>query len=341
MKEYIVELTPRSSFEVQIHSDTLFGAICWGIRTLYGEDKLLQLLSQFALNPESPPFLVSSAFPCRPDNDEYYLPKPYLKPLTSEQIRELAISHPTTDRPYHSLKRALMEMSIKYKEFRKIEWVEYEVLKNHLKLMKEINLFTDFIDGILTEPRFKATEATQKNSLDRLTDSTGGSGNTFYNEENFYRSPWCLYFLIRSDSFSEYITAVLKLLEDSGIGRNAKTGKNWFEVKARERNIVSDGEGPYFMTLSRYAKNEPLLINKSFYTLASVRSKVESREEFAGEDVWKSRMTYFQEGSVLCPETRKDVYGCIKPVKNIGNKTIYQYGYAYPFWMNAEVDDAI
>jgi len=341
MREYLIKLIPRSSFEVQMHSDTIFGALCWGIRTLYGRDALLNILSQFNKSPQLPPFVISSAFPCRLNKDEYYLPKPILKPLTPDQLRNFAERYPTSDRPYHSPKRALMEIIVKYKEFKKMKWVDSDIIIRHINEMTEANLFTDFLDGIATEPRFAVNTATQKNNLDRLTNSTGGSGNTFYNEERTYKNTWGLYFLMKTDIFSEYIQPTLKFLEDSGIGRNSKTGKNWFTIQWKEGSFLSKNKGTHFVTLSRYIKSEPLFLKNSFYALTSLRSKVESREEFAGEDVWKHKVTYFQEGSVLCPETNNEWYGSLRPVKNIKNKTIYQYGYAYPLWMNMEVDDAI
>ncbi|HRU24970.1 MAG TPA: hypothetical protein P5569_13575, partial [Candidatus Latescibacteria bacterium] len=43
------------------HSDTLFGGLCWGIRALEGEQRLVALLEQFAAG--SPPFVLSSVFP--------------------------------------------------------------------------------------------------------------------------------------------------------------------------------------------------------------------------------------------------------------------------------------
>ncbi len=77
MKEYVISLTPTSGFEILPHSDTIFGAICWGIRTLYGESRLLEILNGFK---SKPPFLLSSAFPWKVVRKKqvYFLPKPAL-----------------------------------------------------------------------------------------------------------------------------------------------------------------------------------------------------------------------------------------------------------------------
>lgn len=173
--------------------------------------------------------------------------------------------------------------------------------------------------------------------MDRLFHSTTGAGNTFYVPEIAYREKYGLYFLLKTKNIDEYIKPVLLFLEDSGIGPNARTGKNWFKAEISEKTLF-DGKnsqaGDSFITLSRYIKNEPINKEASFYQIASVRSKVESRLEFAGEDVWKHRVSYFTAGSVINPENKADHYGSLVPVKSIGGKTIYQYGYAYPVWIN-------
>src|SRR5262245_45457767 len=63
----IVYLKPRAPFAQSApRSDTLFGAIAWAIRLLYGEGELIRLLEQFdraVASQSSPPFLISSLFP--------------------------------------------------------------------------------------------------------------------------------------------------------------------------------------------------------------------------------------------------------------------------------------
>ena len=58
-----------------VRSDTLFSGICHAWRRLFGDESLEELHGTFL---EDPPFLVSSAFPCRleGDNPTYLVPKP-------------------------------------------------------------------------------------------------------------------------------------------------------------------------------------------------------------------------------------------------------------------------
>jgi CRISPR type III-A-associated RAMP protein Csm4 len=58
----IVRLMPTGRFLGGLpRSDTLFGALCWGIRWTQGEPTLLEVLE--ACERDDPPFLLSSAFP--------------------------------------------------------------------------------------------------------------------------------------------------------------------------------------------------------------------------------------------------------------------------------------
>lgn len=332
MKEYIIHLEPQSSFETTLHSDTLFGAICWGIRMLFGENKLLETLEAFSTDP---PFFLSSAFPFR--KNRYFLPMPVMEPI-AHAVLEQFLDKEKTERSYHSTKTGKIEIIDKYKLFNKISHIEAPYFKKFLKAQNQAELFQDYMDNMLKEPDFSLMHTVQKNSLDRLTLSTGGSGNTFYASETSYREKYGLFFLLRCRDIEDTIMPVLRFLEDSGLGANARTGKNWFKIaRIDEQSLFGndDGDEDSFVTLSRYIKNETLDIGKSYYKTVSVRSKVESRLEFAGEDIWKSRVTYVCAGSVITPLNKSNCYGRLAPVKTIHGKTIYQYGFAFPVWIKS------
>jgi CRISPR-associated protein Csm4 len=347
MKEYLIRLTPRSSFQIALHSDTLFGAICWGIRTLFGVARLLDILAEFET---SPPFIHSSAFPWKKVGKDfhYFLPRPHLQPLTIDDLKAIAMERAQKQRsprlkkrPYHSDKLSLLTTSGDYKLFKKISWIPLTEFRLLMKDMAEANHFRRYLDNKFAEPNFNQSGAVQKNSIDRLANSTTGSGNTFYQKEIAFRQDHGLYFLIRTDAIEDYLTPVLRFLQDSGIGPDARTGKNWFSVEIEGSGLFPEQDGNAFISLSRYIANEPLIATKSLYKLAFIRSKVESREEFAGQDVWKDQVTCFTPGSVIVPQDKKDYYGQLAPVKEIADATIRQYGYAYPVWIDMEETDAI
>ena len=74
MRELIVHIEPRSIFR-PLHSDTIFGAICFAIEQIHGDDVLTKIIKKFE---NTPPFLVSSVFPyVKSDNRRiHFLPKP-------------------------------------------------------------------------------------------------------------------------------------------------------------------------------------------------------------------------------------------------------------------------
>lgn len=336
MKEYVISLTPTSGFEILPHSDTIFGAICWGIRTLYSESKLLEILNDFK---SKPPFLLSSAFPWKVVRKKkvYFLPKPEISPI-AVTIMGAFINRGVLDlpfEPYHNEdKLKIMRVVTAYKKFRNIKWVPFDSFKKILQNFSEENLFIDYLDQFINDHRFLEEGIIQKNSLDRLAFSTACGGETFYNTDIAYRENNGLYFLIKTENLDDYLRSVLRLLEDSGIGPNSRTGRNWFKLDIAETSLIGGTKGDAFITLSRYIGSDPIDVDASCYKLTSVRSKVESRLEFAGEDVWKDRVTYFAAGSCLKPLEKKVHYGGLMPVKNISGKIIYQYGYAYPAWLS-------
>ncbi len=67
MNTYAIYLRPRGALASPISSETLFGAVCWGIRILGLTDNLGDLLTQF-----SPPrFVFSAAFPAYASKDAH------------------------------------------------------------------------------------------------------------------------------------------------------------------------------------------------------------------------------------------------------------------------------
>jgi len=169
--------------------------------------------------------------------------------------------------------------------------------------------------------------------LDRLTYSTEGAGNTFYNQEKFFRkNETGLYFLLKTDKI-DLLAPVLKFLEDSGLGTNKYTGKNHFKAEIKEKEITLNTKGNSFVTLSKYVeKNKDKVdFSKSYYETDFMRFKIESREEFSGENIWKNIIPYIREGSVITLKQESEYPGEIFPIKQIQGKTIYQYGFAYPY----------
>ncbi len=348
MKTYCVRLIPITSFQAFPSSDTLFGALCWGIKRLYGTERLLEILCQF--DTDCPPFVLSSAFPLlagRNDASLFFYPKPITAGLRVGDVEDITKTITGKD-----FKKALVEVITKYKKFKKLEYLSESLFTAAVKGAPEKDLFNEYLkDGIKpvgpmlmkkdecicfwgdsNSKAFK-TETVQKNSIDRLTMSTGGDGQTFYQSEIYISAAVSLHFLIKTSGI-DLLVPVLKYLEDKGIGGNRSTGKGRFKIELMGEKVSPTVQGSQaFVNLSRFIpSNEEIYWDSTVncYDIFPYRSKVESEGEFKGEDIWKHKIMYLKEGSVLMAKEQKSFYGFCPVVKEIDGQKIRQNGMAFP-----------
>lgn len=339
MKTCQFKLTPISSFHGFPSSDTLFGAICWGIKRVYNESRLLEILKDYE---SSPVFIITSTFPYL-EFQNYSLPfypRPIFPGLSATDIKEISGDD----------KKEKTRVITEYKKFKKAEYVSDsifkkilngvsekelfdEYIKKHLIMIKKMLLTTDEANKILKEERQTyCSEMVQKNAIDRLSMSTGEEGQTFYQGEYFVSSIFKLHFLVKTEKIN-FFNQIFRYLEDKGIGGNRSTGKGRFKIEfIKELEIGKDSLNK-FITLSRYIPQKSE-VSPVFYEVFACRSKVDSDGEFKGEDVWKARVMYFKEGSIFTAKERREFYGRAPVVKRIDGQKIYQNGFAFPVFGN-------
>jgi CRISPR-associated protein Csm4 len=99
---------PLSPFKSFPTTNTIFGAICWGIRWLESEEKLLETLEMFKTG--RPPFIISAPLPWK--GGKWVFPRPiHFIRMTPENVEEYK----------------------EYKEFKKAQWVSWEVFRETLE----------------------------------------------------------------------------------------------------------------------------------------------------------------------------------------------------------------
>lgn len=352
MKVWQIKLTPLSPFHGFPSSDTLFGAICWGIKRIYDESKLTEILEGFQ---EKPRFVLTSSFSyveCNGNPISFY-PKPITPGLSASDIEYIAQNKRD--------KKEKVELITQYKKFKKTEYVSQSIFEKILKGISEKELFLayhknkeivyvrnllmsakEYEDFKTMTPLFQKDgelfkkDIVQKNAIDRLTMSTGEEGQTFYQEEYFTNPAFKLHFLIKTDDIN-FFKSVFRYLEDKGIGGNRSVGKGRFRIDLLNTVSMGNDTACNFITLSRYIPDidEINLESKSmYYEIFPYRSKVDSEAEFKGEDIWKSRVMYLKEGSCLEAKGKKEFYGKIPVVKEINGQKIYQNGLAFPVFGN-------
>ena len=343
MKIWQGKLTPLSPFQSMLTSDTLFGAICWGIKRIYNETRLATILENYQEKPE---FILSSSFPyieCN-NNNIFFFPKPTSPGLSAYDIDEMA-----------QTKKEKVEIITKYKKFKKAEYLSFALFNRLLNNVSEKILFQEYLSDevklkgnllmskkelegfnlVEKEPLLKS-ELVQKNAIDRLTMSTGEERQTFYQEEYFASPAFKLHFLIKTDNIESF-KPVFRYLEDKGIGGNRSVGKGRFKIEILNTISVGNDTAYNFITLSRYIPDIAEINPESksmYYEIFPYRSKVDSEAEFKGKDIWKSRVMYLKEGSCFEAKERKPFYGQCPVVKEIDGQKIKQYGFAFPVFGN-------
>jgi CRISPR-associated protein Csm4 len=351
VKTYQVKLTPKSQFHAFPTSDTLFGALCWGIKRLHGEDKLHQILAQFDTN--SPPFILSSAFPMlenRQGKTMAFFQKPVSIGLKASDIEGIA-----NKLSENNFKKSQVKAITGYKKFKKYEYISETILGELLETKSDRDIFEEYLitneikssgnmlmkksehDSFFEgkEHDIMKVSTVQKNSIDRLTMSTGEEGQTFYEQEIYTSGIFRLHFLIKTSDI-EFLLPVFKYLEDKGIGGNRSTGKGRFKIEMiGEKSLPTSTDNKTFVSLSRFIPATSKInwqSERTCYEVFPYRSKIDSEGDLMdeNENVWKNRVMYLKEGSVFEANEYKAYYGQCPVIKETHGKKIRQNGLAFP-----------
>ncbi len=355
MQTYAIYLRPQSTVLSLPTSDTLFGAMCWGVYHLSDEKELEDMLTDF--KNRRPPFILSSVFPClmRNQSKVRFFPKPLLpQPASHEFIaEELPNETGKTDLSY---KRRVVRAAERLKDMKKVAFVSEslfgEIVEGTLDLtgiyrrFKKKGSMPDDIERIRNalitcgereriDPEGNLTNLTreidvQRNQVDRVVGSTV-EGLLFSKREISCKGLW---FLVRTDDL-EFLKPILRYLEDTGIGGERTSGKGHFQVREEEIFNLPRAENPNaFIVLSRYLPTEEelnsLVQGLSNWNLINIRPKRESMYAGGKERILKDSLRMFAEGSLFSLGKFKDFYGKIEDAGNMGTYTAYHSGLALP-----------
>jgi CRISPR-associated protein Csm4 len=124
----IVWLKPKSGYVTDLRSVTLWGTICWGIRYLFGEEKLEKGFIRRCKDPGSKPdFVISSAFPFKQHGTEriLFFPNPLLHTDDTSDVDEYfqqALKEHGVSDGLKNIERALVIYRLR-KKLKKIEFL--------------------------------------------------------------------------------------------------------------------------------------------------------------------------------------------------------------------------
>lgn len=198
-----------------IHSDTLFNAICWCYRLLYGNEMLEEFLDMFNY---SRPLYISSAFPFI-DNTTFF-PRPMNTNL--QTLSNIDKKDSKSIKGIRFVSKDIFEKLIR------LEMVEGEIHGQFLANKK--------VDGINEYVEYR-------NMLDRRNKYS-----TIYRTMYIRSDYWFAYKV--SNEYRDAIRASIRLLADEGIGGERSTGSGLFKVEFTNMDIESIDESKHIVTLS-------------------------------------------------------------------------------------------
>ncbi len=262
------------------HSDTLFGGLCWGIRALEGEQRLVALLEQFAAG--SPPFVLSSVFPLlqgKGGETLPLLPQPRGAPKRGSEhdepqgqrdragaIEDRAVGKKVrkaewvTPRMFGDLARGTLNASgiIEKAVFLK-DWPEKpgSQPKPEYACADRAILTADDVERLATKPKdgvvIWESVSNARNAIDRVSVET----TAFFHEDGIVLGEgvraYCLLEASEPD-VARSVLAAFRWLGERGIGGGASVGYGRFDAAAFEDVswLPDDPAGNTRVTLSLY-----------------------------------------------------------------------------------------
>jgi CRISPR-associated protein Csm4 len=290
---------PLSPFKSFPTTNTIFGAICWGIRWLESGEKLLETLEMFKTG--RPPFIISAPLLWREGRWIFQRPIHFNKNTEGRMPKD-------------------KEEYRRYKELKKVRWISWEVFRETLEREPK-----ESFEGEKTEIR---REIILHASINRLTITT--VGGELYNEEVHWLSSFGVIVKFFDESFEPLVRACL---EFSQLGGNKTTGMGRYRFEETEppegmEEFISQKSTRAFLISDCFYDPE-FDLNNSFYDIKVQKPAVENG---LTKRVWKNTFCYLTPGSQVRVKTPKDWYGGIKEVLKEGSISVYQYGIGFPLF---------
>ena len=278
-------------------SDTIFGHLCWGMRYIYGEEKLRDFLRLY--DEGAPPLLVSNGFPGG------FLPQPTTAPLVTEKKLPLITQR---------------EQFRQHKEAKGIKWLTEDE-------------FNHALSGglVIPSPKSKVKEGkrvTLKNQINRLTCTTDKE-HPLYNFEEYYWPEITIYLKV-TDDFTNVAKQLFQYIADIGYGKRKSIGYGQIESMTFEPfdGFKQPEKANGFVTLSNFVPSTEDPTEGSWKLIIKYGKM---GEEWAAEDgAFKKPLLMLEAGSTFYDTTCRDCYGCLVKDLNPHYSRAVQYAFALP-----------
>lgn len=329
----IVYIEPRAPFTKGVpRSDTLFGAVCWAIRLLYGESALQSLLAEFdraVSDGAEPPFLLSSLFPYFEDEKGkiLFLPRPLMPPA------QIDINNVKSYRAFKKLRkvgyvsRAVFEQMANGRLDELTLFAEMAKDGSGYSLQSSALVTAEERERILLLPELVVVEEAARNAINRLSISTGGEGGQLYyqpivsaRKNEIARSGFYLFIQTSKENgeIKTMLKAGLRFLAEKGLGGDTSVGRGHFELEFDDdANIEGFSGGERLMTLSLFhpAENDREHLRRH---VSDTYARMERRKGFIenayinmAKQVWKPTLFMLGEGATFPRDGERRVYGSL------------------------------
>ena len=262
-------IKPTSPFITDLQSDTIFGHFAWGIRFLYGEERLKELLEDF----EDKPFIIFS--------DGFlkgYIAKPLLSYIPrNEEIKDA-------------------------KRVKKINLIDKNFIFENIDNLSGEKIFK-FLKKSKIEANIKPS-IIQKNSVNRKSNLVEEA--LFSVKEKFINNEFEIYFAYENISKKE-IDEVIDFISKRGYGKDKSTGKGRFSFSIdwnfKEKKYFEYKEGYKYLNLSTMfiSNNMRLLAGKTITKFPKAGGF------YAGSEPFKNPCIMYLPGSIF--EVERGILG--------------------------------
>jgi len=318
---YEFRIKPCGFFTELISSHTIFGAISWALFHLEKES-----LEEFFEHVKNGKILFSSAMPVIAQRRYFFKPILPSKFFSLEE-RETLFKDDT-------------EFRIALKKYKKLRFIPEEIFFDFVENdgdTTESFLFKKVWNWLKTSKidKIYLVHSVPHASLDKLVGSTGEGGEFFF-EKSYYISAEELFFLVAFDSssldFKERVESAVILLSDWGLGGNRSIGFGrfkflWSQEFKRSGSPNNDLKGA--ITLSPVIATGKIDYESSFYDVRVHRGAVDGSFERITTNIWKRRIVYLVEGSIVKTKENESFGGAVVE-ETFGGKKVYQYGLELP-----------
>jgi len=314
MRTYKITFEIVSSIRTPLHSDTIFGHICWAIRFLYGEN----MLSKWLKNYGDSPTLITNAFP------DGLFPRPVTRPLSFQELAKIFNFDPNNPD---------LEILAKLKKVKKIKLIPEDWFWKNRENLSTILLTKMLMENIETKQYESESVLIAHNRYNRFTGKVD-DGGLFEFEETFYKTldgnNLKFWILINTDTLS---TSMLKEIMDyislNGFGADKSIGKGALKIiSVEEHTLPVYVKANAFMSLSNFIPAKKEEIN-GYYNILIKFGKLGGLYA-SGYNPFKKPIIMLEAGAVILDSQidSDKYYGKLQ--KNVHtDSAIKHYGYAF------------